>query len=118
MAGSIHVTPRAGAGHPTYAETMAEEYLHEPDAHRYVLRVDGQLASIVDYTVLGDALSMTRTFTNPNLRGRGLAGKIVEFAVDDIENNTNYHVVPMCWYVAQWFDEHPERASLLAARSA
>ena len=97
---------------------MAEEYAHEPDAHRYVLRVDGQIASVVDYTVLGDALSMTRTFTNPNLRGRGLAGKIVEFAVNDVEHNTNYHVVPMCWYVAQWFDQHPERSDLLKARTA
>ncbi len=97
---------------------MAEEYAHEPDARRYVLRIDGRIASVVDYTVLGDALSMTRTFTNPDLRGRGLAGKIVEYAVDDIEKNTNYHVVPMCWYVAQWFEQHPERASLLTARTA
>ncbi|WP_022900086.1 GNAT family N-acetyltransferase [Humibacter albus] len=97
---------------------MAEELAHEPDAHRYVLRIDDRIASVVDYTVLGDALSMTRTFTNPTLRGRGLASKVVEFAVDDVEQNTKYQVVPMCWYVAQWFDEHPERANLLSARSA
>jgi predicted GNAT family acetyltransferase len=97
---------------------MAEEYAHEPDAHRYTLRVDGQMASVVEYSVLGDALSMTRTFTNPNLRGKGLANKIVTFAVDDVERTTNYHVVPMCWYVAQWFDQHPERADLLRARTA
>nr|WP_243065058.1 GNAT family N-acetyltransferase [Humibacter sp. RRB41] len=97
---------------------MAEEYAHEPDAHRYVLRSAGQIASVVDYTVLGDSISMTRTFTNPNLRGRGLAAKIVQFAVDDVEKNTKYHVVPMCWYVAQWFDEHPERADLLKPRQA
>ncbi|GAB3396125.1 hypothetical protein GCM10027568_29630 [Humibacter soli] len=95
---------------------MSEEFAHEPDAHRYVLRTGGQIASVVDYTVLGDALSMTRTFTNPNLRGHGLAGKLVEFAVDDVEKNTGYHVVPMCWYVAQWFDSHPERANLLKPR--
>jgi predicted GNAT family acetyltransferase len=97
---------------------MAEELAHEPDARRYVLRIDGRIASVVDYTVLGDALSMTHTFTNPNLRGRGLAAKVVEFAVDDIEQNTNYHVVPMCWYAAQWFDEHPERSGLLKTRTA
>lgn len=97
---------------------MAEEYAHEPDARRYTLRVDGQIASVVEYSVLGNALSMTRTFTNPNLRGRGLAGKIVQFAVDDLEQNSSYHVVPMCWYVAQWFDQHPERADMLKARTA
>ncbi|NNC13579.1 N-acetyltransferase [Planctomonas sp. JC2975] len=97
---------------------MAEEYAHEPDAHRYTLRADGQIASVVEYSVLGDAMSMTRTFTNPNQRGKGLAAKIVEFAVDDVEKNTDLHVVPMCWYVAKWFDEHPERADLLKARTA
>jgi predicted GNAT family acetyltransferase len=97
---------------------MAEEFTHEPDAKRYVLRRNGQIASLVDYTVLGDALSMTHTYTNPSMRGQGLAGEIVAFAVDDVEQNTEYHIVPMCWYVEKWFGDHPEKADLLAPRGA
>jgi predicted GNAT family acetyltransferase len=95
---------------------MSEEYTNETDAHRYVLRVDGQIASVVDYSVLGDAISMPHTYTNPSMRGQGLAGKIVEYAVNDVEQNTNFHIVPMCWYVDKWFTEHPERADLLQPR--
>ena len=37
--------------------------------------------------------------------------------MDDVEKTSDRHVVPMCWYVGKWFDEHPERADLLTART-
>ena len=92
---------------------MSKQLTHEADANRYTLVIDGQLAAVADYRINGDAISFHHTFTQPNLRGRGLAGEVVEFAVDDVEKTSTRRVVPMCWYVAQWFDEHPERASLL-----
>ncbi|HEY9499605.1 MAG TPA: GNAT family N-acetyltransferase [Terrimesophilobacter sp.] len=92
---------------------MDKKLVKEPDAHRYTLRIDGELASSVDYSVAGNSISFTHTFTNPKLRGQGFAADIVEFAVDDVESTTDYRVVPMCWYVGKWFDEHPERADLL-----
>lgn len=97
---------------------MKSELSHEPDARRYVLRVDGAIASVVDYRVLGDAIALTRTFTNPPYRGHGLASEIVKFAVDDIEATTKFHIVPSCWYVEEWFDRHPDRAALLDPRVA
>lgn len=92
---------------------MTSQLSHEPDAHRYTLVIDGQLAAVADYKINGDAISFHHTFTQPNLRGRGLAGEVVEFAVDDVEKNSTRRVVPMCWYVAGWFEAHPERAALL-----
>ncbi|MGD8165674.1 GNAT family N-acetyltransferase [Herbiconiux sp. P16] len=92
---------------------MAREFSHDAEQHRYSLRVDGALASAVDYVVNDDIISFTHTFTDPKKRGQGLAGEIVTFAIDDVETTTPYRVVPMCWYVGQWFDRHPERAGLL-----
>ncbi|WP_349898364.1 GNAT family N-acetyltransferase [Parafrigoribacterium soli] len=92
---------------------MQKDFTHEPDAHRYVLRVDGELTAVVDYTINGNAISFTRTYTSPGKRGRGHAAEIVAFAADDVEANTGMRIVPMCWYVAQWFDKHSERAALL-----
>jgi len=86
---------------------------HDAEAHRYALRVDGKLVSAADYTVNGDRVSFTHTFTDPMQRGHGYAGQVVEFAVEDVAA-TGRKVVPMCWYVAKWFDEHPEKAGLLA----
>lgn len=92
---------------------MSKQLAKEPDVDRYTLRIDGELASSVDFTVNGNSISFTHTFTDPRRRGHGLAGEIVSFAIDDVEATTDFRVVPMCWYVGKWFDEHPERAGLL-----
>jgi predicted GNAT family acetyltransferase len=96
-----------------YAGTVSHELTHEPDANRYVLRINGSLAATVDYRITGNLISFTRTFTTPALRGQGLAGVVTEFAVNDVEATTQLRIVPMCWYVGEWFDKHPERAALL-----
>jgi uncharacterized protein len=86
---------------------------HELDARRYVLRIDDELIAVADYVINGNSISFNHTFTNPSKRGKGYAGEVVEFAVDDVESTSDRRIVAMCWYVAKWFDEHPERAGLL-----
>jgi predicted GNAT family acetyltransferase len=93
---------------------MSRELAKDTDAGRYTLRIDGELASAVDYKVSGNSISFTHTFTDPKRRGQGLAAEIVQFAVDDVESTTDLRIVPMCWYVGEWFDKHPERAGLLS----
>jgi predicted GNAT family acetyltransferase len=90
------------------------EISHEPDAARYVMRSGGQIVSVLDYADRPDAISFTHTFTNPAYRGRGLAAELVGFAVDDVESTTQKRIVPMCWFVSDWFQAHPARAGLLS----
>ena len=97
---------------------VQKELTHEPDARRYVMRLDGTIASVLDYRMLGDSVAFTRTFTNPTYRGSGLAGELVGFAVDDVEATSGRRIVPSCWYVGEWFDRHPDRAALLDPRTA
>ena len=92
---------------------MKKELSHEPDAKRYTLVVDGTIAAVADYAVNGNSISFHHTYTQPNLRGRGLAAEVVAFAMDHVEQHSTRRVLPMCWYVADWFDEHPERKALL-----
>lgn len=92
---------------------MARELVHDPAQRRYSLRIDGALVSAVDYVLNENHISFTHTFTDPRKRGQGLAAEVVQFAVDDVDTTTPYRIVPMCWYVAQWFDAHPDRAGLL-----
>lgn len=92
---------------------MTTELVHEVDAQRYVLRIDGDVAAVADYTIAGSTISFPHTYTRPDLRGKGLAADVVAFAMDDVERTSTRRVVPMCWYVAQWFERHPERAGLL-----
>lgn len=93
---------------------MAKTFAHEADANRYTMHIDGQLVALADYVVNGHSISFNHTYTQPAQRGHGYAGEVVDFAMDDVEANSDRRVLPMCWYVAQWFDEHPERAGLLS----
>jgi predicted GNAT family acetyltransferase len=93
---------------------MATEFRHEPDAHRYTMLVDGRLVSVAEYLDHGASIVFHHTVTVPQYRGRGYAGELIGFAMDDVEKNERGTVTPTCWYVAEWFDRHPERAGLLA----
>ncbi len=92
---------------------MTQEFSHESDAHRYVLRIDGEIVAVADYTINGSSISFHHTYTNPRRRNQGYAAEVVKYAVDDVETGTTLRVVPMCWYVAEWFDKNPDRAGLL-----
>ncbi len=92
---------------------MNKVLAHEADASRYTLLIDGQIAALADYSINGHSISFTHTYTQPHLRGKGYAGEVVSFAMDDVEANSDRKVLPMCWYVAEWFEAHPERAGLL-----
>ncbi|MGV8896413.1 MAG: GNAT family N-acetyltransferase [Rhodoglobus sp.] len=92
---------------------MSKIFTHEPDASRYTLTIEGQLVALADYRINGNSISFNHTFTQPNHRGRGLAGELVEFAINDVEAMSGRRIVPMCWYVADWFDARPARGGLL-----
>lgn len=92
---------------------MAHEFRDEADQGRYALYVDGELVSVADYRVNDDAISFPHTYTVPKHRGHGYAGELVDQAIAHVETTTTKRVVPMCWFVAQWFEDHPEKADLL-----
>lgn len=84
------------------------------DRSRYELRRGDELVSVLDYERRGDTIALTRAFTNPAHRGHGFAGVVTERAVDAIEALGGRTILPVCWYVAEWFDTHPERRAMLA----
>ena len=97
---------------------MDHEFRDETDQDRYAMYVDGELVSVLDYRVNGDAVAFPHTYTVPKHRGHGYAAELVEYAVADVESTTTKRIVPMCWFVGKWFDEHPEKADLLSRSAA
>jgi predicted GNAT family acetyltransferase len=94
---------------------MTTEFTHEPDANRYTMLVDGELVSVAEYLDHGYGIVFHHTVTLPRFRGRGYADQLVTYAMDDVEKRGAGPVRPSCWYVAEWFDRHPERSELLKA---
>ena len=91
--------------------------VHNTGHNRYELFVGSELASVAEYTDTGDALIFDHTETAARFRGQGLAARVVAFALDDVRRQER-SIVPACWFVAEFVDEHPEYADLLAGRAA
>lgn len=82
-------------------------------ASRYELRRGDELVSVLDYRDNGRTVALTRAFTIPTYRGHGYAAVITERAVEDIAQLGDRTILPVCWYVADWFADNPDRADLL-----
>ncbi|MGD9702180.1 MAG: GNAT family N-acetyltransferase [Acidimicrobiia bacterium] len=81
---------------------------------RYEISVDGHVVGSADYQRTNDRVVLPHTIVTPSMRGRGLAAILVQHALDEART-WGCTVVPVCWYVAQYVDEHPEYADLLDA---
>jgi uncharacterized protein len=83
---------------------------HNPAAHRYEADLDGHLA-VAEYALAGGRQVFTHTFVPPELRGRGVAEKLVRTALEEARL-AGRQVVPQCSYVAAFIRRHPEFQSL------
>jgi len=73
--------------------------------------VEGQLA-VAEYRREGDVMIFTHTEVPPALRGGGIAGKLVQFALESAARE-KVKIIPQCSYVEHYIRRHPEFASLL-----
>lgn len=89
------------------------DFRNNRDESRYELRRDGELLSALDYRDNGTSVAMTRAFTVPTHRGNGYAAVVVDRAIAELEAAGNRTVLPVCWYVSDWFTANPERAGIL-----
>lgn len=81
---------------------------------RYELVLDGRIVGIADYRVIGgDVVVIPHTEIAPHLRGQGLGEQLVEGVLDDIRAQGR-RVVPRCWFVAEFIENHHDYGDLVA----
>jgi predicted GNAT family acetyltransferase len=86
------------------------EVTHNEADHRFEVWVNG-LASRLDYIQEEKNFVITHVGVHPELRGQGLAGKIVEAGLDYARENS-LRVVPMCSYAAAYIRRNPRHMEL------
>ncbi|MBI2813711.1 MAG: N-acetyltransferase [Opitutae bacterium] len=84
---------------------------HNAAAHRYEAMVDGHL-SVCEYELAEGRMIFTHTVVPPELRGRGIAEKLVRAALAEARA-TGRRVVPQCSYVERFIQGHKEYQVLL-----
>lgn len=88
------------------------EFIHQE--HRiYAEDENGKLLAEVTFPASGDdAVCITHTFTDPSLRGQGVAGRLME-AVIAYAKEHNKKITATCSYAAAWFEKRPEYAGIM-----
>lgn len=93
---------------------MAEELKHNRAQQRFEAWVDGGLGGEITYALLpGDIADLNHTFVDESARGTGLAGRLAQYAFDQIRADGEWTILPTCPYVIAWSKRHPEYADLL-----
>jgi predicted GNAT family acetyltransferase len=78
-----------------------------PDANRYELLVDGELAGVADYRDRAGRRIFVHTVVDPAFAGRGLGNRLAKGALDDAVAR-GMRVVPRCPFIRAWLERHPE----------
>jgi predicted GNAT family acetyltransferase len=78
-----------------------------------VYKENGTVLAEVAYPPTGiGTVDICRTRVDESLRGRGMAGQLVERAARELRR-THRKAVLSCEYAAEWFRQHPEYSDVL-----
>ncbi|HEV3135205.1 MAG TPA: GNAT family N-acetyltransferase [Acidimicrobiia bacterium] len=91
---------------------LRAEVHHNGPRSRYEITVDGRVVGFAEYSTHGDTVVFPHTEIERSMRNRGLGAELVRAALDDVRARGGT-VVPHCWYVAEFIDQHTEYADLL-----
>lgn len=87
--------------------TPPVEIVDVADRGRLEAIVDDALAGFLEYIVKRDRIALIHTEVLPGYEGRGVAARLVRWALDDARRRGRL-VIPTCPYVRSYLDKHPE----------
>jgi uncharacterized protein (DUF924 family)/predicted GNAT family acetyltransferase len=94
---------------------MPIEIRHRPAEGRFETTVDGA-RGVIEYRLEDGAMLLTHTEVAPELRGRGIAGQLVEAALDHARTE-KLAVRPLCAYARRYLQRRDEQRRSGAASS-
>lgn len=80
---------------------------HNEDENRFEALLRGQMLAEVDYEREPGRIVFTHTIVQPAARGKGVAGRVVQHALD-YARAEGLTPVPVCSYVQRYLQEHPQ----------
>ena len=91
---------------------MTLQITHRPEAGRIEATVENSLCYI-EYRLDGSIMHVLHTIVPDAVGGRGIAGKLTEFALELAREN-GWKINPVCTYTAAYFKRHPQLPQLRA----
>lgn len=87
------------------------EVINDLQGSRFVLDINGQEVYVL-YAEDKEILDLYSTYTPSQLRGQGLAKKVV-LAAFEYAKDKNLKVLANCWYVRKFLEKHTEFSSFV-----
>ena len=91
------------------------EVKHNEAEDRFETWIDGELSKL-DYMRDGNTIVMTHVGVHPEHRGRGVAGKLTQVALEYAKEKS-FRVIPMCPYIAAYIRRNPQYEELTKQRA-
>ncbi|MDP1746425.1 MAG: GNAT family N-acetyltransferase [Bacteroidota bacterium] len=82
------------------------EVVHNHENKQFEIRRNDLIARI-PYSIKDDSIGLLQTHVPDEWRGKGLAKKLAECALNYAKEN-NLRIIPYCSFVAKYIEEHPE----------
>jgi predicted GNAT family acetyltransferase len=78
-----------------------------PERERYELSIDGEVAGFSAYRARPGLIAFVHTEVDEHLQGRGLADRLIRFALEDARTR-GLAVLPFCPFVKAFIERHRE----------
>jgi uncharacterized protein len=88
------------------------EVADAPDRERYELSIDGEVVGFTAYHARPGLITFVHTEVDERLRGRGLADRLIRFALEDA-GARGLAVLPFCPFVKAFIERHREFEALV-----
>jgi len=89
--------------------------IKKEDGRLYIEDENNNMLAEITYSSGNKAVIADSTFVDMKLRGHGIAEKLLDALVEEIENQ-NKKIHPLCSYVVKMFDLKPEKYAHIDAR--
>ncbi|WP_030919535.1 GNAT family N-acetyltransferase [Streptosporangium amethystogenes] len=83
-----------------------------PGGDSFVATVDGRHAGRLELVRRDGVVVYPHTKVEPAYEGNGVGSALVRTALDAARAE-GAKVVPLCWFVREWIDRHPDYADLV-----
>jgi uncharacterized protein len=83
-----------------------------PDRDRYELSIDGEVVGFTAYKARPGLIAFVHTEVDERLQGRGLADRLIRFALEDVRAR-GLAVLPFCPFVKAFIERHREFQALV-----
>jgi predicted GNAT family acetyltransferase len=84
----------------------------DPDNHRYVLEVGGEVVGLAVYHLRGGRYIFVHTEIGPGHEGEGLGSILARTALDDVRDK-GAKIVPLCPFISAFIRRHPEYEDMI-----